>query len=306
MHSFAPKQACVGIGLALIMGACAHSAPMASAPQPQGSELARLRAQLSERDQQIAQLEGRLALAEAGQRQLRDELQRVYNPELPREGQRESVRIGRAPAPEPPPAPVVKEEKRPMLVLHNDRPARTYAPPREDAALASTWTPPVATERLSVVPLPDAPARRAPALDPEVVAAVAPKAAPVQQAPADDLYLRGLDLLKRHEFAEAQRELDAFVASRPSDPRAGKAHFFRAELRYAERDYPAALAAYQQSIARDPNGDKAPDAMLRSALCQLALGARAEARATLQALRNKFPNSDAAHKSVQVMQEDSG
>jgi tol-pal system protein YbgF len=180
------------------------------------------------------------------------------------------------------------------LVLHNDRAPRSYA---HDSELASTWQPPATNERLSVVPLPDAPAAKKPA------AAAAPAPSP---EPVEDLYLRGLDLLRRHEFAEAQREFDAFVSARPRDPRVGKAHFFRAELAYAERDYKRALAAYEQSLSADPLGDKAPDAMLRSALCQLSLGAREKARAILNSLRAKFPDSEAARKSAQVMQEDSG
>ncbi|MET0286345.1 MAG: tetratricopeptide repeat protein [Polyangiales bacterium] len=288
-----------GVGLALILSACAHAAPVKPVANPQDAELVRLRAELNARDQEISQLEGRLALAEAGQRQLRAELERAYDaqPEAPvaREGQRDSVRIGRAPQPEPMRQIAEPQEQRPMLRLHNDRaPARSYA--RSDAPeLTSTWTPPVANERLTVAPLPDVPKR-----------AVTPPPPPPQQPRADDLYLRGLDLLRRREFAEAQRELDAFVTSRPQDPRVGKAHFFRAELMYAERDYEHALTAYQQSLGRDPSGDKAPEAMLRSAHCQLALGKRDQARATLEALRSKFPDSEAAHKSVHVMQENSG
>ncbi|HEX5659856.1 MAG TPA: tetratricopeptide repeat protein [Polyangiales bacterium] len=281
-----------GVCLALLLCACAH-APAPVTHVAEDPERARLRMELTQRDQVIVQLEGRLALAEAGQRQLRAELQRAYEAQnqapTPREGQRDSVRIGRQPAPEPPTH--VAEEKRPSLVLHNDRqPTRSYT--RSEPELASTWTPPVVNERLSVVPLPEVPRRSA-----------APAPA---QVSSDDLYLRALDLLRRKEFAEAQRELDAFVATRPRDPRVGKAHFFRAELMYAERDYKRALAAYEDSLASDPSGDKAPDAMLRSALCQLGLGARDRARATLQALRAKFPDSEAAHKSVQVMQENSG
>jgi tol-pal system protein YbgF len=292
------KARVVGVGLALILSACAHAAPVKPVANPQDAELVRLRAELAARDQEVSQLEGRLALAEAGQRQLRLELERAYDAQPAasthdgaREGQRESVRIGRAPQQEPLRQIAEPQEQRPMLRLYNDHaPARWYA--RSDAPeLTSTWAAPVANERLTVAPLPEVPRR-------------APIAAP--QPRADDLYMRGLDLLRRREFAEAQRELSAFVAGRPEDPRVGKAHFFRAELMYAERDYEHALAAYQQSLGRDPAGDKAPDAMLRSALCQLALGKREQARATLQALRTKFPDSDAAHKSVQVMQENSG
>lgn len=317
MHGNAPNRAyAVGVGMALMLSACAHAAPRPLAPSV-APELARLRAELAQRDQLITQLEGRLALAEAGQRQLRDELERAYGarPEasLPRDGQRESVRIGRPQAPEPEPEPAQRgpEEKRPLLVLHSDRASRTSESERapryarsSDSELTSSWTPPPSGERLSVVPLPALPRRAASARTD--VATPQPAQAPQEPTASDDLFLRGLDLLRRHEFAEAQRELSAFVTSRPSDPRVGKAHFFRAEVLYAERDYARALQAYQQSLARDPSGDKAADAMLRSALCQLALGAREAARGTLNALRAKFPDSEAAHKSVQLMQEDSG
>src|SRR5262245_6483146 len=81
----------LGVCLALILGACAH-APPAPVMHTEDAELARLRTELVQRDQLITHLEGRLALAEAGQRQLRAELERAYHrePEAPREGQRES------------------------------------------------------------------------------------------------------------------------------------------------------------------------------------------------------------------------
>jgi tol-pal system protein YbgF len=286
MHGISPKTLRALAGLVLLTG-CAHAALPAPA-NTQDAELARLRAELAQRDQTIVQLEGRLSLAEAGQRQLRAELQR--SEELPAP---QSVRIGGRVQPAEPAheEPVVREPEgpRPMLRLSGERGAQRVGP-REQPEFASTWTPPATSERLSVVPLPDAP-RRAPAS----VAAPAPLA-------QDDLYARGLDLLRRREFAEASRELAAFVAAHPRDPRVGRAHFFRAELMFAERDYKRALATFEQSLRSDPMGDKAPDAMLRCALCQLQLGARDKARALLGELRTKFPDSDAARRSEQVME----
>jgi tol-pal system protein YbgF len=282
MNGIAPKTLLALTGLVLLTG-CAHAALPAST-NTQDAELARLRAELAQRDQTIVQLEGRLSLAEAGQRQLRAELQRNEEPPAP-----QSVRIGGRvqPVELAHEQPVAREPEgpRPMLRLSGERGAQ-----REQPEFASTWTPPATRERLSVVPLPDAP-RRAPA----------PVAAPTPLA-QDDLYARGLDLLRRREFAEASRELAAFVAAHPRDPRVGRAHFFRAELMFADRDYKRALAAFEQSLRSDPMGDKAPDAMLRCALCQLQLGARDKARALLGELRTKFPDSDAARRSEQVME----
>jgi len=330
-----------GVALALLLlPACAHgaasAASVAATQAASAAEVDALKAQLAAREQTVAQLEGRLAMLEAAQRQLRAELEaeRALPPlqeaavrEL---GARETVRIGaRAREAKPAAAPVVivspppvPSETRPVLRLSGER--------KESAQreLTSSWVAPTTSERLLVSPVPalssvattrGARADEARALPGRTsgtstssasAAAGASSAGPVAPVvpvvPAaaakpepDDLYLHALDLLRRRELPEALRELDAFVRTSPSDPRFARAQFWRGELLFAEHQFARALSAYEQALLRDSTSDKAADTLLRIARCHRRLGASDRARAALLRLRTQFPDSAAARQAEQ-------
>jgi tol-pal system protein YbgF len=253
----------------LVVG-CAH----AKVPPPVrvDPELGQLRAQLAERERTIRDLEGRLALVTAARPAA------IEPPAAP----------ARACSPEPSQPPrdtreapdVEREGPRPML--------RLYAQASPSATTSrSTWAPPASGDRLAVVPLPSATSAAAP-----------------PDADAADLYVRAIDLVRRREFPEALRELDAFLHRFADDPRAPRALFWRGEVRFAQRDYAGALASYEAALARAPSGDRAADALLRIARCCLRLGAAERARATLAQLEAEFPDSEAARLVKQGAQED--
>jgi tol-pal system protein YbgF len=335
-------RACRVVLALQLLPACAHGAEVAAAraeaAESGSRELDGLKAALTLRDQTIQQLEGRLALLEAAQRQLRGELEverarAALHEDTARDAPpRETVRIGargRAaaqtqaqPTPAAPSALAEAHEARPLLRLHADHTERAE---RRAPELVSTWTAPTTTERLSVSPVPALPGARNPAAARASASTVAPptltapaqarttpdatvgrasvqgasKPARVSTAASDDedLYVHALDLLRRRELPEALRELDAFVQRSPNDPRLARAQFWRGEILFAERQFARALSAFEQALARDPTGDKAPDALLRVARCHQRLGASAPARAALLELRTQFPGSAAAREA---------
>lgn len=312
----------VALALALLSG-CAHGRAAGETRAREGAvqatELAGLRAQIAARDQTIQQLEGRLAMLEASQRQLRGELEAERSLEpmaeaAPREVQvRETVRIGsrsrsrgadagqggqalaQSPATEQP-------EARPMLRLHAER--RDSRAPE----LTSTWQPPTTSERLSISPVPALPGAARASVAGTRVNPPAPTPQVALLPVTDDLYAHALDLLRRRELAEALRELDAFVKTSPGDARIGRAQFWRGEIHFTERQYAAALSAFEQALQHEPLGDKTADLLLRIARCHRRLGASERARAALLRLRTQFPDSAAArqaeHDPEPVTQED--
>lgn len=316
-----------GVALLLLsLPACAHgntAASVAAATQAaSAAEVDALRAQLAARDQTVQQLEGRLAMLEASQRQLRGELEaeRSLTPlqeAAAREPSgRDTVRIGvqaRESAREARPAAALpttisapaatSNEARPVLRLSGDR---RDADRRE---LTSSWVAPTTTERLTVSPVPalsgsSTSGRATPRPSPTGSAHEGPASAPsapppTSKAGVDDLYVHALDLLRRRELPEALRELDAFVRDAPNDPRIARAQFWRGELLFAERQFARALVAYEQVVLRDGNPDKAADALLRIARCHQRLGASERARAALLRLRTQFPESAAARQAEQ-------
>jgi TolA-binding protein len=95
--------------------------------------------------------------------------------------------------------------------------------------------------------------------------------------------------------------LDIFLRRFVDHPRAGKVMFWRGEVLFAQREYALALAAYERSLAREPRGEKAADALLKISLCHRQLGSPERARSALERLKSQFPDSEAA---LMVQRED--
>ncbi len=241
------------------------------------AEAEALRAQLAERDKRIDQLEGRLSLIEAEQRQHRLALETLQQPPP---GIRETVRIS-SPSPsddpleERPRAPV-RRDSRPVLRLYEE-PHASLA--EGDAELMPV---PVVQERL-------------PRFVPSMPGAQ-PAAAPLG---AEQHYRQAIDLVRQRDFDAALISLNDFLVRYADDPRAPRVLFWRGEVLFVQRDYTRALGAFETSLAQDPAGEKAPDAWLRVARCHLRLGAKDRARAAIERLKAQFPKSDAARLAAQ-------
>ncbi|HEX6239548.1 MAG TPA: hypothetical protein VFZ61_01595, partial [Polyangiales bacterium] len=129
-----------------LMGCAQHAKPNAALPPDTlDARLTQLEQRLAERDQLVTQLESRLSLLEAEQRQLRYAL---AEREAAPVAVRETVRIGESPAAREE-RHERKSEPRPLLRLYeNKRPSDTL---RGDLELEPI---PQVSERLPVAPLP--------------------------------------------------------------------------------------------------------------------------------------------------------
>jgi len=286
--------------LAVLLGLAAGCAsrsgqPAASqlASTQQRDEMAQLRAQLAERDRRLSQLEGRLGLLEAAQRELRyavAEADRGQARETmavgerePRAGSGRSAREERTARAQVQEAP--REEPRPLLRLYEERaskaaPLESSSEPRLEApARASLMPVPQISERLPVAPVPS-------------LSSVA-QAQATREDPTDQ-YRRAIDLVRQREFPRALQVLDDFLAHFQGDTRVAKVMFWRGEVLFAQRDYGAALTSYEDSLTREPRGEKAPDSLLKIGLCHRRLGASERAQEAMQRLRSQFPESAAA------------
>ncbi len=245
------------------------------------ADIEELRTTLAARDRTVNELENRLALIEAEQRQLRYALAEAGAGPV---GIRETVRIG-ADAPrgsaEPPPSFEAEPERRrpesrPILRLTGER-------RRENEPLMPI---PVVSERLPIAPLPDA----LPMMSESAVPA---------RLDAPGHYRAAIDLVRQREFAAALASLTDFLVRYPSDARAPKVLFWRGEVLFAQHEYERALEAFESALSREPKGDKAADALLKVGLCHKRLGAPDRARVALERLKSQFPQSDAARLAAQ-------
>jgi len=249
------------------------------------AEVATLKKAVAERDRTLNELENRLALLEAEQRQLRYALADTEPRPL---GIRETVRIGakgsHAETERPPSDFVAAPEPMPARERAESRPILRLVGERRHSSAEPLMPIPVVSERLPVAPLPEAGSL--------AVGGETP-------LDASSHYRAAIDLVRQREFDAALASLTEFLVRYPSDGRAPKVMFWRGEVLFAQRDYARALTAFESSLAKQPIGDRAPDALLKVGLCHKRLGAPERARAVIERLKAQFPQSDAARLAAQ-------
>jgi tol-pal system protein YbgF len=112
-------------------------------------------------------------------------------------------------------------------------------------------------------------------------------------------YDQGLEMFRGGRFAEAIAAFQAFNRNFPRSTLVPSAQYWIGNSLYATRDYRGAIAAQRQLITQYPDSAKASDALLNIATAQSDLGELQAARATLQEVVAKYPNSEAGVKAKQ-------
>jgi len=107
-------------------------------------------------------------------------------------------------------------------------------------------------------------------------------------------YQAAFNLLKDGKYGEASSALKDFIAKYPQHELAPNAMYWLGEAHYVQRDFPAALAAFEGLLKDYPGNRKTPDALLKIGYCQAELKRTGEARTTLARVIEEFPDSQAA------------
>ena len=85
-----------------------------------------------------------------------------------------------------------------------------------------------------------------------------------------------------------------FMATYPNSSLAPNAQYWVGMAYSGQRDYKNAISAQRKLLAAWPDNPKAPDAMLKKGYSQIELGERGQGAATLNAVINEFPGTEAA------------
>ena len=145
---------------------------------------------------------------------------------------------------------------------------------------------------------------------PAVEASRRAESAPLHQQPqralvgaklAED-YRKAIMLFGRGSLGEARQQFELVLESDPSGDLADNALFWIGETYFAARDYVNAMRFYARVTAEYPDQNKAPDAMLKTALAQERTGDLALARKTLQQVIERYPYSTSASSAKQELQ----
>lgn len=138
-------------------------------------------------------------------------------------------------------------------------------------------------------------------LDTRLRAAEAALEASQSGAPAtgpEGEYQAAFDLLKDGQYGEAATALRAFVTKHRDHELAPNALYWLGEAHYVQRDFPAALAAFEGVLRDYPGARKSPDALLKAGYCQYELKRYDAARTMLARLAQEFPGSPAAAEAA--------
>ena len=111
---------------------------------------------------------------------------------------------------------------------------------------------------------------------------------------AQELYDRGYTLYHQTRYVDAESGFRRFLQSYPRNDLSDNAQYWIGECRYARGDIRGALAAFQETVERYPDGNKVPDAILKLAGCLEELGAEEAAQARYDEVMRRFPNTAAA------------
>jgi len=115
-------------------------------------------------------------------------------------------------------------------------------------------------------------------------------------------YQAAFNLLKDGRYGEAEGALREFVARYPRHELASNAVYWLGEAHYVQRDFPAALAAFESVLRDYPGARKSPDALLKAGYCQFELKRFANARAVLTRVVKEYPDTQAAADARERLQ----
>jgi tol-pal system protein YbgF len=106
-------------------------------------------------------------------------------------------------------------------------------------------------------------------------------------------------LMKQGLYEQAGKNFRAFLARHPQSPLAGHAQYWVGEAAYVTRDFRTALEEFTKVATDYPQSTKLPDALLKIGYSHNELGANDKARATLQDVVARYPNTTVAKAAEQ-------
>jgi tol-pal system protein YbgF len=186
----------------------------------------------------------------------------------------------------------------PAPYTQSSAPAAVLAQPKTPAATGTDSTAP------AIVPPPAATSPQTGTAQPGVTTpAEAPTpAVPVPVISEQDAYLQAFELLKQGRYDESIVAFESFLLSFPAGNYADNARYWLAETYYVKKNFPLALAQFQQLLAEHPDSSKLPGALLKIGYIQYEMGNNAEARLALERVRNEFADSSVADLAKQRLE----
>jgi tol-pal system protein YbgF len=114
-------------------------------------------------------------------------------------------------------------------------------------------------------------------------------------------YMRAFGLFSANNYDAAAVAFADFIASYPESEDAANARYWLGECHFAAGRYPQAIEAFAKVLDTRPSATRGADALLKTGLSWFELKDNDKGRATLRALLEKYPGSEAAARATEEL-----
>jgi tol-pal system protein YbgF len=129
---------------------------------------------------------------------------------------------------------------------------------------------------------------------------VNPKAPPLPDTPADygltpqEQYDQAFGLLRQADYDNAEKQFKNFIDKNPKDKLIDNAKYWYAETLYVRARFDESTVAFADAWQQNPQGQKAPDSLLKLSMSLAAINKTKDACVSLSELTKKYPNASAS------------
>jgi len=133
--------------------------------------------------------------------------------------------------------------------------------------------------------------------------AVSPKSPPLPETPPDygltpqEQYDEAFGLLRQANYDGAEKSFKNFIDKNPKDKLIDNAKYWYAETLYVRAKFDEAAVAFADAWQQNPQGNKAPDSLLKLGMSLAATNKTKDACTALSELNAKYPNAPATTRS---------
>jgi tol-pal system protein YbgF len=130
-------------------------------------------------------------------------------------------------------------------------------------------------------------------------------AAPLPQGTPEQQYDQALGLmLQKQDFATAETALRRFIDDHPKNDLTGNAYYWLGETHYVRKNYQDAAFTFAEGFQKFPKGTKAPDSLLKLGMALAQLDKVKEACTAYARLLSNFPKANARLKARVQREQD--
>jgi tol-pal system protein YbgF len=128
---------------------------------------------------------------------------------------------------------------------------------------------------------------------PGVITSGRPQGGPAPTGPAQ-AYDQAFSYLQQGDYQDAERAFSEFLRAYPTHPLAANAQYWLGESYFAQTQYSTAAKTFAKAFQDHPQGQKAPDALLKLGLTLEKMNKKDDACLTLGELSKRFPSGPAS------------